>query len=279
MIDYEAEYDNRARVPEYLDIFNRWDREAMDYRGEARRAKRADLGLSYGTTERQTIDLFRPTGGGTDALAVFIHGGYWRSLEPSMFSHMARGLNQHGLTVAVVGYDLCPRVRITEIVRQIRQACMFLWWRFGQRMVVAGHSAGGHLAACMVATDWSEIDSGAPADMVPAGLAVSGLYDLMPLLKISTNADLRLTPEEAEKLSPIHWSVAADRAIDIVVGGAESAEFRRQSKLLADAWSARGVAVSLDEPRGADHFTVLDPLADAKSDMVARLVAMAGKLG
>jgi arylformamidase len=279
MIDYEAEYNNRALVPEHPDIFNRWGRDAEEYRRVARQAKRADLGLSYGTTERQTIDLFRPAGEDAGALALFIHGGYWRSLEPSMFSHMARGMNAHGVTVAVVGYDLCPRVSVSEIVRQIRQACLFLWQRFGQRTVVTGHSAGGHLAACMVATDWSERDDSAPPDMVPSGVAISGVYDLFPLLTISTNNDLRLTPDEAKKVSPIHWPVGADRALDVVVGGAESAEFRRQSKELVDVWGERGAAVSYTELKGANHFTALDPLSDPESEVVARAVTLAKRLG
>jgi arylformamidase len=101
---------------------------------------------------------------------MFIHGGYWRSLEPSMFSHMARGLNTHGVAVALAGYDLAPQVKITDIVSQIRNACLYLWYRFGQRIMVYGHSAGGHLAACMVATDWKSLASDAPADLVPAGI-------------------------------------------------------------------------------------------------------------
>jgi arylformamidase len=278
-IDLEAEYNNRALVPEHKDIFDRWDREAEAFRRGARQAKRADLGLSYGTTERQTIDLFLPAGGDTDAIALFIHGGYWRSLEPSTFSHMARGLNAHGLTVAVVGYDLCPRVHVTEIVRQIRQACMFLWWRFGQRMLATGHSAGGHLAACMVATDWSEIDDSTPADLIPSGLGISGVYDLSPLLTLSTNNDLHLTPQEARNVSPIHWPVGADRTFDIVVGGAESSEFRRQSRALADAWGERGATVSVTETPGANHFTVLDPFGDPNGEMAGRVAAMAKRLG
>ena len=152
-IDYEAEYNNRARVPEHPEIFDRWTREAAAHREEARRGRRADLGLSYGTTERQTIDLFLPADGEKAPLAVFIHGGYWRSLEPSLFSHMGRGLNARGIAVAVAGYDLCPQVSIAEIIRQIRHACVFLWRRSGRRILVYGHSAGGHLAACMAATE------------------------------------------------------------------------------------------------------------------------------
>jgi arylformamidase len=153
-IDYEAEYNNRARVPEHPDIFARWAREAEDYRAEAMQERRAELGLRYGSTLRQFIDLFSPKGIVTAPLALFLHGGYWRSLEPSLFSQVARGVNAHGVAVAVVGYDLCPQVTIAEIIDQVRHACLFLWLRSAQRMMVFGHSAGGHLAGALVATDW-----------------------------------------------------------------------------------------------------------------------------
>ena len=141
-IDYEAEYNNRARVPEHPEIFVRWARAAEDYRAEAMKERRAELGLSYGSPPRQFIDLFSPRPGVVAPLALFIHGGYWRSLDPSLFSHMARGLNAHGVAVAVVGYDLCPEVTIAAIIDQIRRACLFLWLRTGQRMMIYGHSAG-----------------------------------------------------------------------------------------------------------------------------------------
>ena len=119
-IDYEAEYNVRARVPEYEQIFLRWAGEAENYRADALKEGRAELGLSYGDTPRQTVDLFLPPGSAAAPLALFVHGGYWRSLDPSLFSHVARGLNAHGIAVAVCGYDLCPIVTITEIIEQIR---------------------------------------------------------------------------------------------------------------------------------------------------------------
>jgi arylformamidase len=277
-IDYEAEYNNRARVPEHPEIFARWTREAAAYREATRRGKRADLGLSYGSTERQVIDLFRPDDE-TGALALFIHGGYWRSLDPSLFSHMARGLNARGVMVAVAGYDLCPRVTIAEIIRQTREACRFLWSRFGQRMLVYGHSAGGHLAACMAATDWTDIDSTLPADLTPIAMAISGLFDLEPLVGVSMNADLRLDAAEARRLSPLYWPVAANRTLDAVVGGLESAEFLRQSRTIADEWGEKGADTFYQEVPGANHFTVIDPLADPGSGIVNRLATLATRLG
>src|SRR2546430_4560313 len=143
-IDYEAEYNNRARVPEHPQIFARWERAAAAYRAEA--AQAAELGLAYGATPRQPIDLFHPADGPTAPLALFIHGGYWRSLDASQFSHMATGLNGRGVTVAVAGYDLCPQAKIADIIAEMRQACLYLLRRFGRRIMVYGHPARRHLA-------------------------------------------------------------------------------------------------------------------------------------
>ena len=178
--DYEAEYNNRARVPEHPEIFARWAREAEDYRAEAMKERRAELGLQYGDTPRQTIDLFSPKGAAEAPLALFIHGGYWRSLDPSLFSHAARGANAHGIAVAVAGYDLCPEVTIAEIIDQIRHACLFLWLRTGRRMMVYGHSAGGHLAAAMLATDWHGQYPKTPGDRVCRRHEVRGRLRVEP---------------------------------------------------------------------------------------------------
>src|SRR5262249_14885558 len=158
---------------------------------EMLKAHRAELGLTYGGTPRQIIDLFLAEGHENAPLAVFVHGGYWRSLDPSIFSQVARGPNGRGISVAVVGYDLCPNITIAEIIEQMRRMCAFLWQRFGRRMMVYGHSAGGHLAAALVATDWRKLYPKAPADLVVAAYSISGLFDLTPLIGISMNQDLR----------------------------------------------------------------------------------------
>jgi len=277
MIDYEVEYNNRARVPEHPQIFARWKADAAAYRERMKADENAELGLAYGTSPRQTVDLFFPDVTGHTPLALFIHGGYWRSLEAATFSHMAAGLNAKGVAVAVAGYDLCPQVTIGQIINQIRNACLFLWRRFGQRLMVYGHSAGGHLSACMLATDWKKFDPKAPADLVPAAYSISGLFDLSPLIHTAMNADLRLDEVEVGRISPLIWPVAGGRVFDAVVGGAESSEFLRQSRIVADAWRQRGVDARYEEIAGANHFTVLDPLADAASAMTARCAALAAK--
>src|SRR5882672_1155093 len=267
-IDYEKEYDNRGRIPEHPEIFARWAAEAAAYRKAARGAQFA---LAYGPSARQIIDLFPATNGDAKApLAMFIHGGWWRSLEPASFSQKAAGPNARGVTVAVAGYDLCPTVSIATIIEQMRSACLFLWRKHRKRIFVYGHSAGGHLAACMLAQDWKAFASDAPADLVPAAYAISGVFDLAPLTQVSQNQDLRLDDAQARRVSPLHWKVPAGRTLDAVVGGLESSEFLRQSRIIAEGWGARGVATRYQEIAGTNHFTVVDPLSDADSAMTRR---------
>jgi arylformamidase len=276
-IDYEVEYNNRARVPEHADIFLRWQRDAAAYRDAATAERRAELAIAYGARARETLDLFAPEDGHATPLALFIHGGYWRSLEPSMFSHCASGLNARGVTVAVAGYELCPQAKIADIIDAMRQACLYLWRRFGRRMMVYGHSAGGHLTACMVATDWKALAPDAPADLVPAGYSISGLFDLAPLVQVAMNEDLRLDAEEAHRVSPLYWPVMPGRALDAVVGGQESSEFLRQSKTIAEAWRQGEAETRYEEVSGKNHFTILDPLGDPNSAMVARLAELCAR--
>lgn len=275
-IDYETEYDNRARVPEHVGIFARWHRDAETYR---QASPKAELGLKYGPGERQFVDIFPAQNAGAP-LALFIHGGWWRTLHPREFSQVAAGPNAHGVTVAMAGYDLCPTVSIATITEQMRAVCLFLWRRHKQRIMVLGHSAGGHLAACMLATDWKTLDANlpndcAPDDLVPAAYAISGVFDLLPLTKITPNADLKLDEAEAKRMSPLLWNAPSGRTLDCVVGGIESAEFLRQSRDMADTWGARGVATRYEEIPGANHFTAVDPLSDPDSKMTRRVVELA----
>jgi arylformamidase len=274
-IDYEVEYDNRARVPEHPEIFARWQREGAAYRAAAHNPK---LGMAYGPSLRRTIDLFPAKGDSKAPLAMFIHGGWWRSLEPSTFSQMAAGPNARGISVAVAGYDLCPHVSIADIIEQMRSACLMLWRKRRQRIFVYGHSAGGHLSACLAATDWKAFASDTPADLVPSAYAISGVFDLLPLTHVSQNQDLRLDETEARRISPLHWSVPAGRSLDAVVGALESSEFLRQSKTVAEAWRRGQALTRYEEIAGANHFTVIDPLSDPNSAMTARVAALANSV-
>ena len=268
-VDYEVEYNNRARVPENPAIIAGWSRDAAAYR-EVHPAKT----IAYGPSERHRIDLF--SGGGAGAIVVFIHGGYWQALDGSFFSHLAAGLNAHGIDVAMPCYDLCPAVSIADIIGEMRAAMRELA-KLGRPLVVSGHSAGGHLAACMLATDWRTIDASLPADLVTAAYAISGLFDLRPLVKTSINTALKLDDVSAQAASPLFWKPPSRGTLDAAVGGNESAEYLRQSRSIVDAWGAAGVATRFVSIADANHFTAIAPLADPKSPMTLRLKQLAGR--
>lgn len=261
-MDLEAEYNNRARVPDHPAVMQRW-REAA----EAARAARSPETIAYGPGAREVMDLFSA---GEDApVAVFLHGGYWQALDKDWFSGLAPALLAHGVGLAIPSYDLAPAVRLGRILSQVREAVERVRARTGRRPVVFGHSAGGHMAACMLSEGRAS-----------AAVAVSGVFDLAPLIPTSLNQALRLDAAEAAALSPVHWpvpdgSTPGGTILDCVVGADESPEFLRQSRMMADLWGARGVETRCEALPGLNHFTVLDPLFDPDSALVKRLVDLA----
>jgi arylformamidase len=256
-LDLEKEYNNRARVPEHPGIIESWARDSAAYR-----ETKPPRVIQYGPGEREAFDFFEA---GPGPAIMYIHGGYWQAVHRSFHSIHACGLNQLGVSVAVPSYDLCPNVRIGDIVEQIRLAVRELAKLTNAPVIVSGHSAGGHLAACMLATEAS----------VPAAYSISGLFELAPLIPTSLNEKLQLTADEAEALSPLFWPAPDGKVFDAVVGGAESSEFFRQSAAIVRAWGEDGVKTRYEEIEGADHFTVIAPLTDPASAMCERLKQLA----
>lgn len=256
-LDLEKEYNNRARVPESAEQIAGWARDAAAYR-----AIKPPRVVAYGEGERHAFDFFEAGGGPT---VMYVHGGYWQAVDRSFHSHQACGLNALGVSVAVPSYDLCPTVRIGDIVEQIRAAASVLTRMTDAPVIVSGHSAGGHIAACLLATEAH----------VPAAYAISGLFDLKPLIPTSINAKLGLDDSEAEALSPLFWPAPEGKTLDAVVGGDESSEFLRQSAAIVAAWGEAGVNTRYEEIEGANHFTIIAPLADANSAMCERLKQLA----
>ena len=261
------------RVPEYPGIAERWGKASAAYRARAH----AGFGLAYGPGERHRCDLYHPAGGMTAVtpLAVFIHGGYWQRGERQLNAQVAGQLNDMGIAVAVPSYDLCPAVQVLDIVDQMR-GCMVMLWRLTRRRpVVSGHSAGGHLAAALLATDWSKVD-GVPADLVRAGTAISGVFEVEPLVPTSLNEALRLTPEAARAVS-VRDAALPRKNIELIaaVGAAESPQFIRQARDCAAAWAARGAKTRVIEVPGANHFTVMDEMTRAGSPLLSAIAGQA----
>jgi acetyl esterase/lipase len=267
-LDLEAEYNNRARVPDHAVHIAGWQRDAAAYRSNAR----AELDLAYGPGERHRLDLFYPRNGDAGGpVVLFVHGGYWQAFDKSSSSHLARGANERGLTVAVPSYHLAPTVKLADIVSDIEKAADFVMRRTGRPLVATGHSAGGHLAACLMARP------DRLQQPVRAAMPISGLFDLPPLVSTSINKALGLTSEEARRLSPLAWRPPEGGHLVAVVGGAESREFLRQSQAIVDQWGKAGITTRYHEVPGAHHFDVIAGLADPSDPLVSTLVELAAQ--
>lgn len=268
-MDLNAQYNNRALVPDHPQVVAGWAKDAEAYR----MSHGGEAGLSYGNHERHAYDLFAGDGTAPSPMVVFIHGGYWQGLDRGMFSHMAAGVNAHGLDMAIPSYRLAPEVGIADIIADMQAFCAHLWQTHGRRLVIAGHSAGGHLAACMMATDWAQ--HGAPAGLVLSGMGISGLYDLRPLLPVYVNEALKMDERTARKASPLCWAAPREGRFEAWVGGDESREYHRQSETLAATWTGAGLDCCWIPCDGDNHFTVVRHLAGPDSAMTKALVALA----
>ncbi len=245
------QYDNRGAVPEHPQIFADWAARSAAVR--ERRAHWAEL--AYGEHPRERLDLFRPADAGVGddgelaALHLFIHGGYWQALDKSHFSFVAEPLLAAGETVAICGYPLCPEVGIGDIIASLRRALSRLRSRCpARRLTVSGHSAGGHLAAALLACE--------PG--IDRAISLSGLFELEPLLATPVNEALRLDAGSARTLSPALWPVPlTEGELLLAVGERESDEYHRQSQSLAQAWGGR-VQIVERVAAGCNHFSILD---------------------
>jgi arylformamidase len=270
----EREYNLRAAFPDHPQWFARWAADSAAARGHLE----ASLDIRYGSGPRQTIDLF-PSANARGAL-LFIHGGYWRALDKADHSFVAPPLVASDIGVAVLNYDLCPDVGIARIVDECREAVSWLrreGARFGlatERLVVSGHSAGAHLAAMLVATDWRA--RGLRADAIAGAVAISGVFDLEPLVEVSFNIDLKLDAGRAYLVSPIHLQPRAPVPVLIAAGAEETSEFIRQSWLLWERWPEchpPGHRGPLFVPE-RHHFSVLTDLGDPKSELVRQTLRL-----
>jgi arylformamidase len=271
----ERGYNNRAAVPDHP----RWLAHYSESSAKARAALAPKIDLRYGPGPKETVDLFLPPGRAKGTF-VFLHGGYWRALDKSDFSFVAPPLVAHGYAVAVANYDLCPDVSIAAIVDEARRAVVWLA-REGaahganpDRMVVGGHSAGGHLAAMLFTIDWSAL--GFAREPFLGGVSLSGVHDLAPMVHFSFNTDLRLDEREAARLSPVHLTTRSRVPLLLAAGADETSEFVRQTQILWDAWPANRPA-GAGGPlliRDRNHFNVVVDFSDPDSDLARATLAL-----
>ena len=258
-------YNNRALVPDHAAYFSRWAQASATARG----AQPCLLDVCYGDGPGETLDIF-PTSGRGSPVLVFIHGGYWRSLDKADHSFVAPAFTQSGACVVIPNYALCPAVTIAQIVLQMVRSLAWIYRHIAAqgadpgRITLVGHSAGAHLAAMLLTCIWPAVGGDLPPRLVKNALGISGVYELesirhTPFLQES----LRLDGAQAKKASPA-WlpapTLAGKRGLfNAVVGGAESPAFLEHNALIRQAWGERSVPVCEVLP-GLNHFSVLDAL-------------------
>jgi arylformamidase len=258
---YSQQYNARAGIPDHPYIFTRWTKDST----HVRRTSAGLLDLAYGESSGERLDFFPASRSGAPLL-VFIHGGWWRSLDKSDFAFIVPAYLRAGFNIALTNYTLAPAASVAEIVQQQLRALAWLYRNAEQydfdreRIVVAGHSAGGHLTAMMMAAVWPAYGNDLPADLVKAGIVMSGLYDLEPVRHADfVNVDLKLAAEDVAPLSPAWMPQSHPAPFITAVGALESDEFKRQNKLIADRWKA-GHRADIPLP-GLNHLTICDGFA------------------
>lgn len=284
--DYDSDGLNKQYVPSNWprvsapDIIKRWSEMGSAYRDRANVVR----DVRYGESARQCLDLFRSQQSDAAPVLIFIHGGYWRGKQLTKVANCfcAEPLVNAGMLVAMVEYDLCPEVSMDTIVDQLRRATAWLWHNastYGgdpSRLHVSGHSAGGHLAAMMAATDWPSYGANLPVDLVRSIIPISGLFELEPLRLSAINDDLRMDAAVAQRNSPRHLRPAHKMPITVVVGSEESDEFLRQSAEFAEAWRPYASEMTYFETSGHHHFEVIEAMTEAGNPLTKAILRHAG---
>lgn len=274
--EIELQYNLRAGRPDYdTVVVPDWIARSE----EARKSLDCRLDIVYGTGPKQKLDIFYC--GSPDApTLVYFHGGYWQRGDKSVYSFLASPFVANGANVILAGYDLCPDVSITTISVQARQVLAFLWKSAGELMIdrskltVMGHSAGGHITAMLMGTDWRKLDPDLPLDLVKAGIPVSPLNALEPIRRTSINIAVGMDAAEAEAESPMNHPPVTDAPQLVVCGGRETAEFHRQSDIYAAAFATAARPMERYSVPDCDHFDELNALADTSSPFFKKSLAL-----
>jgi arylformamidase len=263
---YDRMYNNRALVPEHATHFAHW----RDASAQARTNHRLFQDVAYGQGLNESLDIFPtsvPSPKAGAPVVVFIHGGYWRSLDKSEHSFVAPAFTAEGACVVVPNYALCPAVTISQISLQMVKAVAWVWrniHRFGgdpSRITLIGHSAGGHLATQLLACDWPAYAPDLPKDLATHAMSVSGLYELESVRATPFLTDsLRLTEHDAVSNSPAWMPAPSEGQLYTLVGALESPEFLRHNLLMQQAWGKKRVPVAEALP-DLQHFSIVEALA------------------
>ena len=267
----DLEYDMRRRCPHFAETFATLEPD------NARVVEKfkCNLDVPFGDTELQKLDVWPGTG--SAPMLMFIHGGYWKAFDKAMFRFVSERFLEVGACVVLNNYDLCPNVTMDTIVDQNRKALKWIYDHSKElgcdrdRFFVTGHSAGGHLSAILGSTDWR--DFGLSKNPINRAFPVSGLYDLEPLRLSYLNADLLMSEEDCHRVSPIHMVPGEAPPMIIAVGGGETDEFKRQSRIYTDACKTKDLDVEYMELGEFDHVHVAGQYANPDSPLTSSILA------
>lgn len=265
-MDWDDAYQNGKYIAGGDEYLGMWQSKSAAFRAGLA-GSRQEIGRAYGNHPREVFDLFLPESQ-PKGVVIFIHGGYWQTLDHTLWSHLAAGPMAHGWAVAMPGYRLCPEVSVADITKAMVRAVAAIGDLFDGEIVICGHSAGGHLTARLACDDIY-----LPyASEVRRFVSISGVHDLRPLIKTGLNDALRLDLTSAAAESPALKTPREGVALLTWVGAKERPEFLRQNDLLADIWFGAFAKTSSTHAEGHNHFSVIGDLAEPDSALTKAII-------
>lgn len=235
--------------------------------------------LAFGPKKTERLDFFPAQAVGNPPLMVFIHGGYWQRLSKDDGLFPAKGFVPSGVSYASVNYTLAPEASVEEITQECRMALIWLSNNAAElgfdrdRIFVSGSSAGGHLAVEMAVTDWQALGFEAP--LIKGVVALSGVFDLRPLVHTYINDPLGMDEHAAAMASPaFHLKTACP--LLAAWGENEPSEFGRQSRDLTAMWAETGEGAICYEVPGRNHFDLVWAMSDPDQQLFQDAMAMIG---
>jgi arylformamidase len=264
----DGQYNNRAGVLDFAEIVQQWE----DRSEQVRRCAKLFQDVRYGRNGREQLDIFPAPRPGSP-IQAFFHGGYWQAMDKRMAHFLVDGFSKLQVTTVFVNYPLAPQASLDEIVTSCRNAIVWLYYHVAEyggdpkRIYVSGSSAGGHIVAMLMATNWKEFAEDLPQDLIKGGCAISGLFDLTPIQLCYVNDNLGMDEATAQRNSPILLSPTCNSPLIISVGELESDEFHSQSREFSKVWSQKEIPITQLTLAQVNHFTILEQLTDKKAPL------------
>jgi arylformamidase len=274
----DAQYNNQNKISQAG--FQSLLKRCAEMSESARLKRHCHLNVPYGQASSETLDIFRADGTGPQApVEIFFHGGYWRMLDKRDFSYVADGFAPRGCTTVVVNYGLIPTVTLEQLVEQCRQAVIWVRRHIDEyggdpsRIYLSGHSAGAHLVAMLLTTDWVNYDAGDPSSFLRGATLISGIYDLEPIRLSYLNKTLGFKPATVAQNSPVALASRVDLPLVVAVGSLEGDEYIRQSTSLTKAWAPDLAKLKLQLFQNEDHFSIRMQLGEPDSPLISLMMA------